>query len=294
MRTIEGPDDDLDLPPLDGEGHDDVDAEVDAEDELDVGTDDDALDDATGESDPLEEIAVEGAEGGWLLDAEDNAGLDVGPFDLSLSAEGRLLEDDEPDGRPADDDLGISADETVAADGGEEGPTDEDEELREEDLPALDADEEGDVDDAGLFDRSVLSADEELRWEDRAWARVDAAEHATDELEDSGMLAVPGESPEHGLRDATWRRLDEGGLISAAALVPGESVIVALDRLSVTAPGRPVLVRILPDGAARIIAEIEVPASDNDAATVLALRWDAARGCIVALGSFGSQAFRPR
>ena len=104
------------------------------------------------------------------------------------------------------------------------------------------------------------------------------------------MLAVPGEDPKLGLRDATWRRLEETGRITAVAFVPGDSVVLALD-----GPERPLLVRILADGVARIIAEIDNSTTDDEVAAcrVTALRWDAPRGCLVATGTFGAQAFRP-
>lgn len=297
MRTT--PDaDDLDLPPLDGEGDEDDGLRGQRgveEEELDEpGDDGDALDDSTAEGDPIEEIAVDGAEGGWLAGADDVGAIDVGTFDLGLSDEGRILEDDEPDGRPLDDLIAATEDDVVA-DGGEEGPLAEDEELREEDLPALDADEDGDVDEDGLYDHAALGVEADdaggdLRWDDRAWARVEQLpEAARDDADDSGMLVAPGEDQKHGERDATWRRLEESGRITAATLMPGESVIVALDGTD-----RPVLVRIVADGAARIIAEIDVPASDDGpACRVTGLRWDVALGCIVATGTFGTQAFRP-
>ncbi len=297
MRTA--PDDDLDLPPLDGmigegleEGEGDAGhgAHEDVEDARELG---DAFDDSTSEGDPLEEIAVEGTEAGWLVDSEDSPTLDVGAFDVSITAEGKILDEDEPEVRHgADEELGAN-EEAVHTDGGEEGPLAEDEELREEDLPALDADEDGDVSDDSLFERGSMEAGEELRWDDRAWARAPVAPtdpHGADESDDSGMLAVPGDDARLAARDATWKRLEETGRITAAAIVPGESVVVALD-----GPERPVLVRILTDGAARIIAEIDnsVTEDDGSACHVTSLRWDGARGCLVATGTFGAQAFRP-
>ena len=287
MRTPEP--DELDLPPLDGAigGDDPENAENTHEDDdiemhHELG---DALDDATSEGDPLDEIAAEGAEAGWLLDSEDSKGLDIGAYDVSLSDEEKILEPDEPEVREADEELG--GEEIVHTDGGEEGPLAEDEELREEDLPALDADDDGDVADESLFERGALDNEEELRWDDRAWARVPVLADGAEDLDDSGMLAVPGEDPKLGPRDATWRRLEETGNVTAAAFVPGESVVVALE-----GPERPVLVRILTDGAARIIAEID-NGPDTDACRVTSLRWDGSRGCLVATGTFGAHAFRP-
>lgn len=292
-RTTPEPDDpSLDLPPLDGEGHEDEEptGAVGAEEELEPIRDTgDALDDATAEADPVEEIAVEGAEAGWLVDAEET-GIDVGTFDVGIGAETKILEDEEPDHRAHDYEIGGDESET-GVDGGEEGPLADDEELREEDLPALDADDDGDMDEEALYDRAALGADEELRWDDRAWARIEATvDGAREESEDSGLLAIPGDDPKLGPRDAVWRRFEESGRLTAATFVPGESVVVALDT-----PERPVLVRILADGIARIIAEVDVGTAEDDGAAcrVTTLRWDATRGCIVATGSFGTQAFRP-
>jgi hypothetical protein len=294
VRTTPEPDDpSLDLPPLDGEGHEDEEpsgaagTEEDLEPIRDGG---DALDDATAEADPVEEIAVDGAEAGWLVDAEET-GIDVGTFDVGIGAETKILEDEEPDHNRAHDDEIDGDEDDTGVDGGEEGPLADDEELREEDLPALDADDDGDVDEDGLYDRAALGTEEELRWDDRAWGRVEiAVEAAREEGEDSGLLAIPGDDPKLGPRDATWRRFEESGRLTAAAFVPGEGVVVALDT-----PERPVLVRILADGVARIIAEVETATADDDGAAcrVTTLRWDATRGCIVASGSFGTQAFRP-
>lgn len=289
----EGDDAGLDLPPLDGEGHEDEETpgSADADEELDTGDLGDALDDSTAESDPVEELAVEGSEGGWLADSED-AGIDVGTFDVGIGAETKLLEDDEADhGAPHEDLGGDENDKGV--DGGEEGPLADDEELREEDLPELDADDDGDMADDALYDRAAIGVDEELRWDDRAWARIDVPSdlaRVRDDAEDSGLLAIPGDDPKVGPRDAAWRRYEEGGRVTAAAFLPGESVVVALDT-----PERPILVRILADGVARIIAEIDTSTSDDEVAAcrVTGLRWDATRGWLVATGSFGTQAFRP-
>jgi hypothetical protein len=306
MRTAPEADD-LDLPPLDGEigGPEDLDGDeaADAEDAEQLGAHHelgDALDDATGEADPLDEIAVEGAEGGWLVDAEGTEGLDVGTFDLSLSPEGKILDEDEREAAvPVDEELGAN-EEVAHTDGGEEGPLADDEELREEDLPALDADDDGDVSDDSLFERGSIDTGEELRWDDRAWARAPVLADLTDadNVDDSGLLvSAPelvgeglGEDAKHAARDATWKRLEETGKITAATLVPGESVVVALD-----GPERPVLVRILSDGVARIIAEIDTSTADDEveACRVTGLRWDVGRGCLVATGTFGAQAFRP-
>lgn len=295
MRTAPEAED-LELPPLDGAlGGDEAEAEGATGDDLDEHHHElgDALDDATSEGDPYEEFAVEGAEAGWLVDAEEGGkALDVGVFDLSFGGEGKILEPDEPELRFADEDLGDS-EETVHTDGGEEGPLAEDEELREEDLPALDADDDGDVADESLYERGSLDTGEELRWDDRAWSRAPVLADGGDnqDPDDSGTLVVPGDDDtKHAARDTTWKRLEETGKLTAAALVPGDSVVVALD-----GAGRPVLVRILSDGVARIIAEIDTAGADDEAQAcrVTGLRWDEGRGCLVATGTFGAQAFRP-
>jgi hypothetical protein len=292
MRTAPEADD-LALPPLDGAPSGDEPEDGDHDDDhLDQPELGDALDDATSEGDAFEELAVEGAEAGWLVDAEEGGKtLDVGQFDLSLADESELLEPDEPEVRMADEELG-DGEETVHTDGGEEGPLAEDEELREEDLPALDADDDGDVADESLYERGSLEIDEELRWDDRAWARAPVLADGGDlhDPDDSGMLVVPGDDTRHAARDTTWKRLEEEGKVTAAVVVPGDSVIVALD-----AADRPLLVRILNDGVARIIAEIDTSAGDDEAAAcrVTGLRWDVGRGCLVATGTFGAQAFRP-
>lgn len=300
---------DLDLPALDGE---DDHAATDDDgshhhDGMDLGEEGgkNALDDATGEDGPLDELEVEGTEAGWLVDAENAGTLDVGPFDVALEPEGKVLVDDEADPSGSPDDLISAGDETYVADSGEEGPTDDDEELREEDLPALDADEDGDVPDEDLFDRGLLGTDEDLRWDDRAWARAPDAIAAapSDEAEDSGVLAVPGDDAEKSPRDAAWKRLDESGRVMAAAFVPGDSVAVAL---SSSDRSRAYIVRIRPDGEARIIAEIDPNAArkaaggprdeedeEGTVCTVSFVRWDAARGCLFVGGNFGVEAYRP-
>jgi len=295
MRLPEKNDDlELDLPALDGEDDAHEETGLHDGDGFDFADDGgDAFDDATGEDAPFDEITVEGAEGGWLVDAESAGSLDVGPFDVVIQPEGKVLEDDEADPRRGLEDL-IPDDETFVADGGEEGPLAEDEELREEDLPALDADEDGDVPDEELFDRSMLAPDEDLRWDDRAWARALPVPAAPDEGDDSGVLAVPGEDATQSARDAAWKRLEETGRAMAATFVPGGSVVVAIatpDR------ARASLVRIQPDGEARIIAEVDPRSTkvedDGEACTVTFLRWDASRGCLFVGGNFGVEAYKP-
>lgn len=290
MRHLPDPNDDLDLalPALDGEG--DTDHEP-AHDALDVADDDgDAFDDSTGEDTPFDAISVEGAEEGWLLDAENANSLDLGPFDVLIQPEGKVLGDDEPEAQGGLLDL-IPDEVMFVADAGEEGPLADDDELREEDLPALDADEDGEVSDEELFDRNILASDDDLRWDDRAWARAVPVPVAPDEADDSGGLAVPGYDSTQSVRDAAWKGLEQSGHVMAAALMPGGSVVVAL---STSDRARASIVRILPDGQARIIAEVDSRVDDDgEVCTVTFLRWDAASGCLVVGGSFGVEAYRP-
>jgi hypothetical protein len=285
-----GPDDelDLDLPALDGE--EEPTAGSSFGDDLPATPEDDGadpFDDATlGAGAGVEELAAlvgAGSEGGYLEDAEAAAGLDIGAIDVSIQIEEKVLGDDEPDLSKGLEDL-IQGDEAYVADGGEEGPLAADEELREEDLPALDADEDGEVPDDALFDRSVIGGDDELRWADRAWALAEAPT-SLDELDESGMLAVPGE------RDMAWKALEETGRVMAAAFVPGGAVVLALaspDR------ARAFLVRIQPNGEQRIIAEVDPRTEDDGSSCVVTgLRWDQARGALVVAGSFGIHAYCP-
>jgi len=288
------PDDELDLPDLDGESEEPTDA-AHAHEELDVADVDeghDAFDDSTAGDAVDHGIPIgEGAERGLLADSDDAAALDVGGFDLSLGEESENLRDDETEGRGDDADLD-TGDEGGGVDAGEEGPVDDDEELREEDLPALDADEDGDVADDELYDRAALADQDELRWDDRAWTKAELHDGMVDAdaPDESGTLATPGDEPQHKARDAAWKVLEETGRTMAATFLPGGSVIVA-----VATPdwGRALLVRIVEDGAARIIAEIDPREDTGDACKVTHLRWDAAGNRLIAYGSFGVTAFRP-
>lgn len=289
------PDDELDLPDLDGESdeptetpHADLDAQLLSDEEDGDAFDDATAGDAVDHGIPIGEGA---AERGLLADSDDAAALDVGGFDLSIGDEAEDLRDDAAEGRGEDPDLD-AGEESETADAGEEGPSDEDEELREEDLPALDADEDGDVADDELFERSMLAESDELRWDDRAWTKVDvaSADDDTDAPDESGTLATPGDEPQNKARDAAWKLLEETGRTTAAVFLPGGSVVVA-----VATPdwGRALLVRIVEDGAARIIAEVDPREDTGEACKVTHLRWDAAGNRLIAYGTFGVCAFRP-
>ncbi len=310
MRTTPA-DDDLELPPLDHEREDDSapggelvqppNAGVPRPSDPTEAFDDDlpltheiadAFDDAAHGGAWVDELGAAAPETGWLVDADEGGkAMDVGTFALSVSNEDERLEPDEPEVRLSDDELG-DEEEVVHNDGGEEGPLADDEELREEDLPALDADDDGDVADDALFERGSIDVGEELRWEDRAWARLAGVADGSEgmDAEDGGVSETPFEDPKHASRDAVWKRLEKSGNVTAFAHVPGDSVVVAVE-----GPDRTRLVRVMTDGVARIIAEIEPTSTDDDgsACRVTAVRWDVARGCLVATGTFGVQAFRP-
>lgn len=280
----------LELPAMDGE--EEAAAEVDTDELPETPDDPNALDDATGEADVIE-LTVEGSESGWLVDADDASGLDLGGFDVTVGPEGFALDDME-DATPVGHDDLLLGDEAFVADGGEEGPLGSDEELREEDLPALDADDDGDVPDDALFDRAVLAGDDELRWDDRAWARAETAQAVLEDADDSGVLAVPSDDPTHA-RDTAWKKLEQAGGVMAAAFIPGGSVVLAVASADRT---RALLVRVQPDGEARIIAEIDPSMragydEKDDACMVDMLRWHAASNSLLASGSFGVEAYRP-
>jgi hypothetical protein len=182
-------DEELDeLPPLDGDSDDDEsDTDSASADDLDNAGDAGKegktdLDDATGEGDPLDEMEFGGSESGWLEDAADADGLDVGgaEIDDEDNESSDLLEGAEGPG-VEDDDFALGTDEPQQAmDAGEEGFDGEDEELREEDLPRLDSGEDAEVDDADLGEGWLPSHDqdetEEARpgWDERTWSPAGA------------------------------------------------------------------------------------------------------------------------
>src|SRR5579884_219225 len=179
--------DELDeLPPLDGDATDGVDAETEPPDEDPAG---DAaphaeprssLDDSTGEDEPVDlaELGVGDEEERWLEEPTDapepNPGEPALVDTAEEEADASTLDDTgEPDG--AADDLGLDDGvEDVGLDAGEEGPLDPDEELRDDELPAMDADDE-DVDDRDRVD-DKLTADEPsgVGWSAEPWPPVGA------------------------------------------------------------------------------------------------------------------------
>ncbi len=172
-------DEELDeLPPMDGDSDDDADAEADADD-LDADPDAaslDPLDDKTGEGDPLEEMEFGGSESGWLEDAADADGLDVGGAEIDGEEDesSDLLQGTEEPG-VEDEDFALGADEAQPlVDAGEEGFDGEEEDLHEEDLPRLDSGDDDEADDVDLGgDGWILAHDdaEEARpaWTEHPW-----------------------------------------------------------------------------------------------------------------------------
>ena len=173
--------DELDeLPPMDGEDVEEEGAEGEDLDEepMDGG---DPMDDSTGEDEPLEEIEVAGAESGWLDDAGESDGLDVGtPETFGAEEESpTLLEGaEEPEAGEDEVAFGVGAEgDSLVGDAGEEGFEDEEEDLREEDLPRLDSGQDDtESDDADLLDGlpdDEVSEEPRPPWDDRAWERVE-------------------------------------------------------------------------------------------------------------------------
>jgi hypothetical protein len=172
-------DDDLgDLPPLDGDLHEEQEEEAGTLEDL-PAEGDASLDDTTGEAEPLDpaDLELQSGEEGWLDEPNDAPDLNLGTVALADLAEERdSLEDVEEPG-VGDEDFGLgSADASKdELDAGDEGPLDEDDALREEDLPQLDADDEGTLEDAALVEAG-FAADEppSLRWAAEPWPRVGA------------------------------------------------------------------------------------------------------------------------
>jgi hypothetical protein len=169
------------LPPLDGADDEVEDPAPDLEDgELPADDAGDPLDDRAGDpaqGDGSAELDLAAEEGGWLEDADDAEGLDIGDAEL-LGEQTDLLEDNDESGA-TDEDEDLDDEDSGAraeTDAGEEGPGDEDEELREEDLPRLDADEEGAPNDEDFIDEDF--GDDEaalgIPWHTERWDRVGA------------------------------------------------------------------------------------------------------------------------
>jgi hypothetical protein len=167
------------LPPLDGQADEDAESPAPDLDEDELPEDSaDPFDDRTGDptqGDGAAELEIVGKEAGWLDEAEEAEGLDVGDSEL-LSEQTDLLRDNEEPGA-GDEDYGLGGEEVgTDADGGEEGPGDDDDELREEDLPRLDADEGGSPDDQDFVEEGFGAEEGALGvpWSPSPWERVGA------------------------------------------------------------------------------------------------------------------------
>jgi hypothetical protein len=177
--------DELDeLPALDGgEGEEDANTDDGLLDEELAEESGDPFDDATGEDVPVEDTEISGDESGWLDDAGESDGLDVGtPEAFGAETDGSTLLEgaEEADDAALDEDLSSGGDpdgRSLVGDAGEEGFEDEEEEVREEDLPRLDADgdetemDEGDL--LGELPEEGVREEPRPPWDDRAWERVD-------------------------------------------------------------------------------------------------------------------------
>jgi hypothetical protein len=213
------------LPPLDGDEGDGLPLAAPdlEEDELPAGGND-PFDDKTGDptqGDGAEELDLKGSEGGWLAEAEEADGLDVGDAELLSESRDLLVDNDEPG--VENEDFGVGGDESaLESDAGEEGPGDDDEELREEDLPRLDADEAGSPDDEDFIEEGFGAEEEALgvSWESPRWERVgspvEALPVSTLTCVSGGLLAV-GSSLVHIDVEGSVRKLGARGLAGGEA-----------------------------------------------------------------------------
>jgi hypothetical protein len=305
MGSNQRPQDDLELPDLDGDVSPSEDVERAREDDDWLAlerADGDPFDDATGESDPIQTDEVSAEETTWLDDSEPDGWVDEGiSQDVALTELAASNEVDDIEGGLGDEDASLDTLDArlTEPDSGEEGPTADADVSLDEDLPSLDIEDGAELGEDSLYDPEALFDSDALAWADRGFCRVvdiDAELLGTD----SGYgLVSPGDDPNCALRDATWRTLEKTGLVMAASVIPGASVILAVATADRT---RARLVRIAEDGVARIVAELDADgldgaqhrAPDDDAyCSVDALRWDEMHGCIVVSGRFGKIAYRP-
>ncbi len=309
--------DDLELPPLDGEGDDDP-READEDDAIGDGEDADPYDDATGDDAEFAERLNTDDEASALGD--DEAGIAGERDDASTIVFGVSMLGDEDAPGVAGEDFGLIETTDGVRDAGEEGFDTPEPELRVEDLPRLDdGDEEGLTLEEAADDVAPVR---ELRWDDRGFERAfsralghvvririrggveitlddgsvlrsldagatfSAADHETD---DDEAILTRGRARAL-LRDGVGilRAIDDGPLTlvestadaTAFTLTDDGSLIAAID-----APGRSRLVRIAVDGSATIVAEEE--------RAIEALAVDTRTGFVWCGGAFGLVAFRP-
>ena len=207
------------LPPLDGDAGEPEPPEAGDDDAAVDG--DASLDDSTGEDDPVDadDLEVDDADVGWLGEATDAEGLDLGDPAIDLAVEPPVGDEAEEPG-VGDEDFGLGrGPERVGLDAGDEGPLDEDEELRDEDLPALDADDAGEVDEAAPVEAGFgVEEAPGLPWAAAPWERVGApfALGGASAVACAGAFTLAAAKAERG----AWAlvRLDlEGGVVAVAA-----------------------------------------------------------------------------
>jgi hypothetical protein len=301
------------LPPLDGEGEEGNPSAFDEPlDDLrpDGGN---ALDDTTGDDEPIDE-PLDTLGGGDEAGEDDD---DEGPLEIDLGTAidepvGSFLGDDEPPGVDGED-FGLGDTPDTADDAGEEGFEAEDEALRAEDLPSLDADDEGEGEDALFYEGIVRAGDSEIPWDDRGWERV-ALEHlgqvvaievqgAIDVTLKDGRTLRSVDGVTFAVFDAPAPSIPLGvpaprasvrslpASATAHAGLPDGSAAVAMTTLD----GRSTLAIAERDGKVRIVADVTAELDlDAEDARVDALAFDPQRAILWVGGPFGLLGFRAR
>ena len=310
--------DELELPPLDGEGDDEPSAEGAEDEDLAVRDVDDPYDDAeAGDDDPGDELDASD-EPSALADEDVGFASDDDEAPPEAPSESMVGDEDAPG--VAGEDFGLIEGGDSIRDGGEEGFDVPEPELRVEDLPRLDAGDDDDLTVEETISDSLAAS--ELRWDDRGFERLfsraighvvrirarggleatlddgsvvrsldggqtwSAADHET---EDDEALLTRGRARAL-LREGAGvlRAVDDGPLVlvestaeaTAFTLLDDGSILAATD----TARGAR-LVRIPLDGAATVVAEEE--------STIEAVAVDLRSGIVYCGGAFGVSAYRP-
>ncbi len=306
---------DLELPPLDGEGDDTPVAEPNEEVvESDEG---DPYDDATGDDDDFTD-GVDASEEASAVGDDETGIADEAIADAPAEPESESLIGDDDAPGVAGEDFGLVDTSNAVRDAGEEGFDAPEPELRVEDLPRLD---EGDDDDLSVEEATELSVPDELRWDDRGLQRaavraighvvrirlragievtledgshlrsVDGGETfaAADHVDEDDEALLTRGRARALMRDGygVLRAIDDGPLTlvestagaTAFTLLDDGSLIAAID-----GPERARLVRIDAAGVATVVAEEE--------SAIEALAVDPRSGTVWAGGAFGLIAFR--
>lgn len=172
-----GNDDELPLPPMDGDADDDeTNAPDESEELVDVHDEGDAQGDAVAGDDVIGGYELASEESGWLAESEGSPDLDVGT-ELPFTEDETLTSDVEPAFSPDEGVAFAEERDDVAADRGEEGPLEEDDDL-EAGLPAIDGDSSDEAEGGGDIEPGLLDLSSEPaphRWDDRAWERAEQA-----------------------------------------------------------------------------------------------------------------------